>query len=403
MNQPLQATQITEHVYWVGAIDWAARDFHGYRIGRGTSYNAYLVLADKVTLIDTVKDHFEREMVTRIASVIDPQRIDYVISNHAEFDHSGCLPQVIAELRPERVFASRRGVAALADHFHFGQEITPVKEGESLSLGDMTLAFVETPMLHWPESMFTYLAQERVLFSNDAFGMHLASSARFADEVDDAIVREEAARYFANILMPLSPLVTALLEKVRKLDLAVDVIATSHGPIWRKDLGQVLARYAAWAAHPPTTKAVVAYSTMWGSTDLMARAICDGLAAGGASAVLMPLAASHRSDVAAEVLDAGALVVGSPCLNGGILPTVGDLLTYLKGLKPRHLVGAAFGSYGWSGEAVGLIENVLREMKVELVGAGVKTKFVPRDKDLQECYDLGAAMADKLKGTAASV
>jgi flavorubredoxin len=245
--------------------------------------------------------------------------------------------------------------------------------------------------------MFTYLPQERVLFSSDAFGMHLASSERFADEVDPAVVECEAARYYANILMPLSPLVTKLLERVGKLNLDIDVIATSHGPIWRRDLGQVLGRYAKWAERKPTTKALVVYDTMWQSTDMMARAICDGLVAGGASARLMPLKAAHRSDVAAELLDAGALIVGSPSVNNGIFPTVADVLTYLKGLKPRNLVGAAFGSYGWSGEAVAHIAAALREMQVELVGEGVRAQYVPDDAALRECAALGAAVADRLK------
>ncbi len=404
MNGPLRAVKITDRVFWVGAIDWAVRDFHGYLTSRGTSYNAYLIVADKVTLIDTVKEPFEREMVTRIAAVIDPRRIDYLVSNHAEIDHSGCIPAVIAGLQPERVFASTRGVAALTRHFHLAQEITPVQDGESISLGGgrtpsaPTLTFVETPMLHWPDSMFTYLAQERVLFSSDAFGMHLASSERFADEVDPAVVESEAARYFANILMPLSPLVTRLLERVGKLNLDIDVIATSHGPIWRRDLGQVLGRYAKWAERKPTNKALVVYDTMWRSTDMMARAICDGLVAGGASARLMPLKAAHRSDVAAELLDAGALIVGSPSVNGGMFPTVADVLTYLKGLKPRNLVGAAFGSYGWSGEAVAHIAAALQEMQVEVVGEGVRAQYVPDDAALRECAALGAAVADRLKG-----
>ena len=402
MTEPLRAIQISDHVFWVGAIDWAVRDFHGYLTQRGSSYNAYVILADKVTLIDTVKHSFEREMVTRIASVVDPQRIDYLISNHAELDHSGCIPQMIHKLRPERVFASTRGVAALADHFHLDEEITAVKDGESLSLGNMAVTFVETPMLHWPESMFTYLGDERVLFSNDAFGMHLASSERFADQVDDAVVECEAAKYFANILMPLSPLVKKLLDRVAKLNLDLDVIATSHGPIWRANWHKVLELYAAWADRKPANKALVVYDTMWQSTAAMAQAVCDGLISGGASAVLMPLKASHRSDVAAELLDAGALLVGSPTLNGGMLPAVADVLTYLKGLKPRNLVGAAFGSYGWGGEAVGQVEAMLKEMQVELVADSVKVKYVPNDQALGDCFTLGAAVAEKLKGLGAA-
>ncbi|UCH36224.1 MAG: FprA family A-type flavoprotein, partial [Armatimonadota bacterium] len=392
------ATPLTDRVFWVGAIDWGVRDFHGYLTSRGSTYNAYLILADKVTLIDTVKAPFKREMLQRIASVVDPRRIDYIISNHTEMDHSGSLPEVIAAANPERVFASTRGVEALGRHFRIERDIEAVKEGDSLSLGNATLAFVETPMLHWPDSMFTYLAEERILFSSDAFGMHLAASERFADEIAPAILKDEAAKYYANILLPLSPLVGKLLDKVTKLNLPIDVIAPSHGPIWRKNIAEMLGYYASWAQGQRRNRAVVAYDTMWGSTDLMARAVGDGLATAGTSVKLMPLRSCHRSDVATELLDAGALIVGSPCLNGGIFPTVADVLTYLRGLKPRNLVGAAFGSYGWSGEAVGQITDALREMKVDVVAEGVRIKYVPDAEALMQCFELGAVVAEKLKG-----
>jgi len=396
MNESLQAVKVRDRVFWVGAIDWGVRDFHGYLTGRGSTYNAYLVVADKVALIDTVKAPFEREMLHRIASVMDPQKIDYIISNHAEPDHSGCLPRIIEAVKPERVFASPRGVEALPRHYHLAQEIAPAKEAESLDLGGATLSFVETPMVHWPDSMFTYLAEERVLFSSDAFGMHLATSERFADEVDPAILEYEGAKYFANILMPLSALIAKLLDKVGKLGLTIETIATAHGPIWRKDVAKIVGLYSTWAAQKRTNKAVVAYDTMWQSTDLMARAIGDGLAAGGASVKLMPLKSCHRSDVAYEVLDAGALIVGSPCLNNTMFPTIADVLTYLKGLKPRNLIGAAFGSYGWSGEAVSQVNDALQAMNVELVSEGLRVKYVPDAHALAECRALGTVVAEKL-------
>jgi len=356
------------------------------------------VLAEKVTLIDTVKRPFKDEMLSRIGSVIDPKRIDYIISNHAEMDHSGCLPEVTDIVRPEKVFASSQGVKALREHFHLSEEaVTPVKDGETLSLGDVTLTFIETRMLHWPDSMFTYLADERLLFSQDAFGMHLASVERFADEIDESVLEFEAAKYFVNILLPYSPLILKLLEKVRASGLQIDVIAPDHGPIFRENIDWILQRYAQWALQKPTRKAVVVYDTMWQSTEKMARAICEGLAAGGAAAKLMPLKGSHRSDVATEILDAGALLVGSPTINNTIFPTVADVLTYLKGLRPRNLIGAAFGSYGWSGESVGQINAILKEMKVELVSEGVKVRYVPDDAALQQCRDLGILVAEKLQ------
>jgi len=400
MSDSFSAARITDRVYWVGAIDWELRDFHGYSMQRGSTYNAYLVLADKVTLIDTVKAPFFDQMLSRIASVVDPSRIAYVVANHAEMDHSGALPRVIESLKPEKVIASNAGVKTLAGHFRLGREVTGVKDGASLSLGNATLSFVAAPMLHWPESMLTYLAEDRLLFSNDAFGMHLASSQRFAEEIPEWILDYEGSRYFANILLPYSALITKLLDKVGKLGIAIDTIAPSHGPIWRKDPSWIVNRYARWAAGPPRDKAVIVYDTMWHSTELMARAIADGVAAAGATAVVMPLKGSHRSDVAQEMLGAGALLVGSPTLNNGMLPAVADVLTYLKGLKPRVPFGAAFGSYGWSGEAPAQIEEVLDTMGVQLLREAVKVRYVPDEETLSQCFALGGLVAARVTGQA---
>jgi flavorubredoxin len=396
MNDVFKALKISDHVYWVGAIDWGIRDFHGYATQRGTSYNAYLALADKVTLIDTVKAPFKEEMLSRIASVIDPGDISYIISNHSEMDHSGCLPEMIETVKPDKVFASAVGVRTLSDHFHMDREILAVKEGENISLGNLNLSFVETKMLHWPDSMFTYLADDGVLFSQDAFGMHLASSERFADEIDDDILEYEAAKYFANILLPFSNLVTRLLEKVGKLDITINTLAPDHGPIWRKETNRMPELYSTWAAQKPTRKAVIVYDTMWQSTATMSRAIGEGVTAGGVKAKLMPLRACHRSDVATEILDAGALLVGSPTMNNNLFPTVADTLTYLKGLKPRNLIGTAFGSYGWSGEASVQVKDVLSSMKVELIGDDIKVRYVPDSDALAQCFSLGSLVAKEL-------
>jgi flavorubredoxin len=396
MNGPYTAVKVSDHVYWVGAIDWGIRDFHGYSTDRGTTYNAYLVLADTITLIDTVKAPFQDELLARIASVVDPQEIRYIVSNHAEMDHSGSLVGVMEAVRPEKVFASAMGAKALVDHFQLDREIVPVKEGESLGLGNLNMTFLETRMLHWPDSMFSYLAEDRLLFSQDGFGMHLASSERFADEIDESILEYEGAKYFANILLPFSPLVTKLLDKVGKLDIPIDTIACDHGPVWRRDLETIIGWYNKWAAQKPTKKAVVVFDTMWHSTAKMAEAIGEGLIAGGARVKLMPLKSNHRSSVATEVLDAGALLLGSPTMNNNLFPTVADVLTYLRGLKPQNLVGAAFGSYGWSGEAVGQIRDVLEAMKVECIGDPLRIKYVPGKDALKQCFDLGVRVAERL-------
>lgn len=391
-----EAVKISDRVFWVGAVDWAIRDFHGYKTSRGTTYNAYLVLAEKVTLIDTVKKPFRDEMLARVASVVDPAKIEYVVSQHSEMDHSGCLSEVIETVRPDKVFASANGVKALRDHFHLDQEITCVKDGEKLSLGDMELTFLETKMLHWPDSMMSYLAGEGLVFSQDGFGMHLASSERFDDELDASVMEQEAAKYFANIMLPFSPLVTRLLDRIAGLGLDISMIAPDHGPVWRKDVTGIIARWRKWAAQKPTMKAAVVYDTMWQSTALMARLIAEGLVAGGASARLCPLSASHRTEVATEVLGAGALLVGSPTINNQMFPTVADCLTYLKGLKPKNLVGAAFGSYGWSGEAVKLVQTELDAMKVERAAEPLRVKYVPDEAALAKCRELGLAVAKVL-------
>ena len=397
MPEPFSAVKISEHVYWVGAIDWSIRDFHGYLTPRGSTYNAYLILSDPVTLVDTVKAPFREEMLSRIASVVEPGKIRYIISNHSEMDHSGSLPEVIRLLKPEKVFASVMGTRALKEHFHLDREIIALKDGESLNLGKLKLTFLETRMLHWPDSMVTYLHDDALLFSQDGFGMHLASSERFADQIPADILAGEAASYFANILLLYSPLILKLLERVGKLNLPIKIIAPDHGPVYRQNLDWILQSYARWAARKPTGKAVVVYDTMWQSTEKMARAIGEGLAAGGAGVKLLSLKSSHRSDVATEILDAGALLVGSPTLNNGLFPTVADCLTYLKGLRPQNLTGAAFGSYGWSGESVGEIEGILKEMKVNLVQEGLKVKFVPDREALEKCFSLGKAVAEKIK------
>jgi len=395
MEEVARAVKVTDRVWWVGAVDWGLREFHGYKTGRGTTYNAYLVLGDKVTLVDTVKAAFREEMLGRIRSVIDPRKIRYIVSNHSEMDHSGSLPEVIELIKPEKVFASAMGVKALGEHFH-RHDISVVKDGEKLAIGGATFEFMETRMLHWPDSMFTYLAEEELLFSQDGFGMHVASSERFDDELDGSVLEYEAAKYYANIILPFSSFVTKLLERVAGMGLKIRMIAPDHGPIWRRDVAKILGLYARWAAQKPTRKAVVAYDTMWGSTHAMGRAIGEGLDAGGLDVRIMPLSGAHRSDVATEILGAGALVVGSPTINNQMFPTVGDLLTYVRGLKPRNLAGAAFGSYGWSGESVGQIAEVLKAMKVELVGEGIKALYVPDDKVLAQCRELGQEIAKKV-------
>jgi len=391
-----QAVKISDHVYWVGAIDWAIRDFHGYTTPHGSTYNAYLVMADKITLIDTVKAPFMDEMLSRIASVVDPSKIDYIISNHSEQDHTGCLWQVAELVKPEKIFASAMGVKALGEIFHKNNSIETVKDGQSLSLGNMDLKFMETRMIHWPDSMFSYLEKDGVLFSQDAFGMHLATFERFDDELAADMLEYEAATYYANIVLPFSAQVLKTLEKVAASGWTIKIIAPDHGPVWRKDLNFILNLYNKWARQVRVKKAVVVYATMWHSTEMMAKAIAESLAEEGIRVKLLNVDDAHRSEVLYEVLEAGALIAGSPTLNNHMMPQMADVMTYMKGLKPANLTGAVFGSFGWSGESLKDLEATLAAMKVEIVADTVSVRHVPDGDVLNKCRELGKTVAAQL-------
>jgi len=402
MSQVFQAVEVADRVHWVGAIDWELRSVHGYSTPRGTSYNAFLIVADEITLVDTVKAPFMDEMMSRIASVVDPSEIRNVISTHSEMDHSGCLPRLLHTVRPERLIASVHGEKALRQHFHWDHEVQVAKDGERLPLGNATVRFLEARMLHWPDSMFAYLEGDGVLFSNDVFGTHLASVERFADEMDGALLRYEEAKYYANVLLPFSAQMTKVLDKLRASDLEIGVIAPDHGPIRRQQPEKILELYSRWAAQQSTRKAVVAFDSMWQSTAQMARAIAEGLASAGIAVKFMPLDGSDSSDVAAELLEAGAFLVGSPTMNNQIYPTVAGLMVYLRGLRPRNLVGAAFGSYGWNGQAVAKLDEALLEMGVELAEEGLRVCYVPDQQALAECRSFGSRVGAKLNAALAS-
>lgn len=392
----MKALQISPHVYWVGAIDWNLRDFHGYATTRGTTYNAYLILGKKPTLIDTVKKAFYPEMLSRIKSVIDPKQIEIIVSNHAEMDHSGALEQAVADFQPAQIYASTMGVKNLIAQLHPSFEIKAVKTGDKIDLGDDTLSFVEARMLHWPDSMLAYLEKENVLFTNDVFGMHLATSKLFDDENDENIWMQEARKYYANIILPYSDIVMRFLAQVQQMGLSPKIIAPDHGFVWRKDPSSIVKLYGEFAAQKPTNKAVIVYDTMWGSTEKMAQAIADGLAQSGTKVQLMSMHANHRSDVITELLDAGAILVGTPVLNSNMYPAMADVLCYLKGLKKKNLIGAAFGSYGWNGAPIDGVTKMLEEMGVEIVSPALKSCFVPDEKMLTQCEELGKLVSQKL-------
>ncbi len=395
----MQPVEIKKDIYWVGAIDWNIRDFHGYSTPKGTTYNAYLAIDEKIALFDTVKKPFVHDLLENIRKITDPENIDYVIVNHVEMDHSGALPEIIDIVRPKKVVCSSMGKKALLEHYR--REDWPyevVETGQTLSLGKKSVQFIETRMLHWPDSMLSYLQEDRVLISSDAFGQHWATTERFDYEVDDHELFASAAKYYANILLLYSPLVKKLLANVAAMGLKIDMIAPDHGLIWRSHPERIVAAYDEWSSQKGKDKAIIIYDTMWRSTERMAEAVADGLIREGVNSKLLNMKYSHRSDVMLEVLDAKGVVLGSPTLNNGMMPTMADIICYMKGLKPGPKIAAAFGSYGWSGEAVRHMTEALREMKFQLVDEGVRIQYAPSDESLDKCVELGRRIGQAIKG-----
>jgi flavorubredoxin len=393
----MAAIKITDGVYDVGVTDWNIRDFHGYSTYLGTTYNAFLVVGEKVALLDTVKAPFAQQLIDNISEIIDPGRIDYFISNHTEMDHSGSIPTVMEAIGKEKpIYCSKMGHKNLPKHFREAFNYHPLANEESLSLGNKTLSFLETRMVHWPDSMFTYLVEDKVLFSSDGFGQHYAGHEKFDDQIDGAVIMPHAKKYFANILLLYAPMISKLIDRVTNLGLDIQTICPDHGIIWRKDPAKIIQAYARWSKQTLKAKAVVVYDTMWQSTEKMANAIAEAMAAEGVAVRPMKLRQWHRSDIMTEVLDAKAIVVGSPTLNNGLFPTVSDFLTYIKGLKPKQRIGAAFGSFGWSGEAVNLINQELETMKIDLVDPGLKVQYVPDKDQIEACRNFGSSIGQEV-------
>lgn len=392
----MKPIEIAEEIYWVGVVDWNIRDFHGYSTYLGTTYNAYLIMDEKITLIDTVKKQFADELLSNISQIVDPKRISYVISNHTEMDHSGSLARVMHKIGEDKpLYCSKMGHKNLSKHFTQAWNYRPVENGSDLSIGKRTLTFLETRMLHWPDSMFSYLKEDKILFASDAFGQHYAGLQRYDDQIGDDIM-PHARKYFANILLPYAPLILKLVDQVTDMGIPLDMVCPDHGIIWRKDPSKIINAYVEWSQQKPKRKALVVYDTMWESTEKMANAIVDALGQEGVDATPMHLRKWHRSDIMTEVIDAGAIIVGSPTINNGLFPTISDLLTYMKGLRPQNKIGAAFGSYGWSGEAVKLVNSQLEEMGFDVIDPGLRNQYVPDEKGIGACYELGRKIANAL-------
>jgi flavorubredoxin len=386
--------KLKEGVYWVGAIDWNLRNFHGYITHRGSTYNSYLIVDEKIALVDTVKDKFFPEMLERIKEIVDPSEIDYLISNHTEPDHSGSIAKFLDIAKNAELIASNFGVKNLRGYYGEGLEVTSITDKPLISLGGKTLHFTAIPMVHWPDSMVTYIPEDKLLLPNDAFGQHIASSKRFDDEIDPAVLMHEAATYFANIVMHLSSSVGRALKALEGLE--IDMIGPSHGVIWRSRIGEILEKYRGWVAGETIPQAVLVYDSMWESTHQIARALGEGLTDGGVDVKIHKLSSSHNSDAIADILEAKAVLVGSPTLNNGVFPTVASFLAYMKGLKPRSKVGAFFGSYGWGGGARKVVEAELESAGIELLDGDLEYKFRPGVDGLQKAREFGKETAAKI-------
>lgn len=384
----MKACEIKSGIHWVGGIDWELRDFHGYQTRRGSTYNAYLITDEKTVLVDTVKHYLADEMLARIKTVTEPSKIDYIVSNHVEMDHSGALPKIMKLCPNATVITSPNGEKGLKKHYGEAWPFKVVNTGDEVSIGARTLRFVLMPMVHWPDSMATYVPEEKLLLPNDAFGQHIASSERFDDELGEGIVMEEAAKYYANIVLPFGAQVLKALEAISALE--IDMIGPSHGVIWRKHIPEIIEKYHKWANNTTNHKAVIVFDTMWESTGKMAGAISDAFEDKGVAARVMDLKTSHISDVMTEVMEAEYVCVGSPTLNNGMLPTVAAFLAYMIGLSPKKRTGLAFGSYGWGGQSVGQIDEILRTSGFTMLEAE-KIQYIPKEKDLE-------VLKEKVKG-----
>lgn len=396
------AYKLTEKVTWVGKIDWDLKVFHGeeYSTNRGSSYNAYLVQDEKTALIDTVWLPYDDEFVANIKREIDLSKIDYIIANHSEVDHSGALPELMREIPGTPIYCTKNGAKMLKAHYHEDWNFVEVKTGDTLDLGSSKLVFVEAPMLHWPDSMFTYMTGDNILFSNDAFGQHYASELMYNDKVDRAELYQEAIKYYANILTPFSPLVVKKINEVLALNLPVDLICPSHGIIWREDPTQIVFQYMKWAQDYQENQITLAYDTMWDATRLMAEAIAEGIKSvdGDVNIKLLNTGKQDKNDVITELFKSKAVLIGSSTINNGILSSTAAILEMVKGLKFKNKKAAAFGSYGWSGEGVKLIEAHLKESGFELPMEGIRTLWKPDQDALEKCRDYGRAFAEAIKG-----
>jgi len=393
--------KITDTVSWVGKVDWEIRKFHGeeFTTQRGTSYNAYLIRGEKTVLIDTVWGPFSEEFLDNLQKEIDLQEIDFVVANHGETDHSGALPALMSRIPDKPVYCTANGIKSLKGQYHQDWDFRPVKTGDKLSLGSRDLVFIEAPMLHWPDSMFCYLTGDGILFSNDAFGQHLAAEQRYNDLVDQAELYQEALKYYANILTPFSMLVEKKIREVLALNLPVEMICPSHGVIWRQDPLQIVNQYLKWANAWQENQITILYDTMWNGTRRMAESLADGIlmADPAVTVKLYNVARSDKTEVMAEVFKSRAVLVGSATINRGMLSAVAAILEEMRGLSFKNKKAAAFGTYGWSGESVKQISQRLSEGGFTVLNDGLRLLWHPDRQGIEACMSFGKAVMEQLK------
>ncbi len=392
--------EIKRDVCWMGKVDWEIRKFHGdeYSTHRGTTYNSYLVKDKKTALIDTVWSPFGAEFVQHLDKHVSLRKIDYIVVNHAEIDHSGALAELMEHIPDTPIYCTNNGVKSLKGHFHKDWNFVPVKTGDRLNLGQRELMFIEAPMLHWPDSMFTYLTNENILFSSDAFGQHLATELLYNDLVDQSELFQECLKYYANILTPFSGLVEKKIDEFKSLNVPLDAICPSHGVIWRNNPLQIVDKYLDWSKNYGENQITIVYDTMWNGTRNMAEAIAKGIRSADDKVVvkLYNISRSDKNDVVTEAFKSKALLVGSPTINRGILSAVAGFMEQIRGLKFKEKKAAAFGTYGWSGESVDMISRGLESAGFELLNHGIKAAWKPDENSLKECLEFGKEIAKKV-------
>ncbi len=394
----MQPVEIKKDIYWIGAVDYDNRDFHGYSLSpRGSTYNAYMINDTKKVVIDTVSHHMAGTMLCRLAKICPLEEIDYLICNHLELDHAGALAEVVERCKPEKIFVSTMGAKSLEGYFPAKDwPVQVLKTGDTINIGQRNLHFVETRMLHWPDSMVTYVAEDKVLFSNDAFGQNIASTQRYGDEFCQEQIMQAVKEYYYNIVLPFSTQVIKAIDTLSTLE--IDMIAPDHGLIHRgpESVNFIVNAYKEMALQKPQKRALIVYDTMWHTTEKMAQAIGSGLEEMGVPIRLMSLKSNHHSAVMTELADCGAVIVGSPTHNNNILPHVASMLTYMKGLRPQNRVAAAFGSYGWSGESPKIVHEWLASMGMEMVSDPIKHQWGPNHDMLKACHELGKNVGEAL-------